>query len=405
MTVTVPEQLRPLRQPIFAMLWSATVLANLGFWLQDITMSWLMADLTVSPAQIALLPVAMQLPIFLLSLPAGALADRTDLRRFLLITQSLLVLLILGFSALLAFGTVSIMTILLFAFASGTIMAVSAPARQAVLPSIVEQQDLRSAVMLSAIGYNASRAVGPMIGGLLLAAFGPLIAMLSYAGSCVLVALALLKWRPKTIAQKPSTSFTHDIREGVRHVLTRPDLRGGLLATLVFFVLISPVWAFLPLIAKGYAKENTEIFSMFLMSIGVGAVIGGFIKRLINSKTFSMTLRNGVFITAVAMALIATVDNIAVALFGFFSVGLGWIAVGGGVNAYVLTRADAAYRARAISFMMIVLAGGLSIGSLFWGQIAQIIGANGAMLSGGVLLALLGVYLHVRPFTETPSPA
>ncbi|HEY4545447.1 MAG TPA: MFS transporter [Pedomonas sp.] len=399
------DQLRPLRQPVFAMLWSATVLANLGFWLQDITMSWLMADLTVSPAQIALLPVATQLPIFLLSLPAGALADRTDLRRFLLTTQTLMIMLILGFAATLAFGAVSIGTILLFAFASGTLMAISAPARQAVLPSIVEQQDIRAAVMLSAIGYNASRAVGPMIGGILLAIFGPFLAMLSYAGSCILVGLALLNWRPTTSRQIPSTSFAGDMMAGTRHVLYRADLRSGLLATFVFFLLVSPVWAFLPLIAKGYAKEQTEIFSLFLMAIGTGAVIGGFIKKLTSSATFSQTLRNGVCITAVGMALIAGVSSIALSLLGFFIVGLGWIAVGGGINAFVLTEADAAYRARAISFVMIIFAGGLSLGSLLWGQAARHIGANGAMLAGGALLCMLAAYVHFRPLSPSRSLA
>lgn len=399
------DQLRPLRQPIFALLWSATVLSNLGFWLQDITLSWLITDLTVSPAQIALLPVAMQLPIFLLSLPAGALADRTDLRRFLLTTQTLLVLLIAGFAALLAFGIVTIEALLLFAFGSGTLMAVSAPARQAILPSIVEPEDVRPAVMLSAIGYNASRAVGPMIGGVLLSAFGPLFAMLSYAGSCVLVGFALLCWRPKKNATKPATSFTSDVMAGIRHVLHRPDLRGGLLATLIFFLLVSPVWAFLPLIAKGYAKGQSEIFSLFLMAVGTGAVIGGFIKRLTSSSTLSQTLRNGVCITAFGMLLVATVDNAALALLGYFTVGLGWIAVGGGINAFVLTRADAAYRARAISFMMIVLAGGLSLGSLFWGQAARLIGANGSMLAGGLLLASLAAYVHLRPLNEARAPA
>lgn len=399
------DQLRPLRQPVFAMLWSATVLANLGFWLQDITMSWLMADLTLSPALISLLPVAMQLPIFLLSLPAGAWADRTDLRRFLLTTQALMTLLILGFAITIALGKVTIGTILLFAFSSGTLMAISAPARQAVLPSIVEQQDIRAAVMLSAIGYNASRAVGPMIGGILLAIFGPFLAMLSYAGSCILVGLALLSWHPRTITQAPTTSFLSDIRAGTRHVLYRADLRSGLFATFVFFLLVSPVWAFLPLIAKGYAKEQTEIFSLFLMAVGTGAVIGGFIKKLTNGATFSHTLRNGVCVTAFGMILIASVDIIALSLLGFFTVGLGWIAVGGGINAFVLTEAEAAYRARAISFVMIIFAGGLSIGSLFWGQAARHIGAHGAMLAGGLMLCALAAYLHFRPLNRSRALA
>lgn len=395
------DQLRPLRQPVFAMLWSATVFANLGFWLQDITMGWLIADLTISPAQIALLPVATQLPIFLLSLPAGALADRTDLRRFLLITQTIMILLIFGFSVMLALGTVTIGTILLFAFASGTLMAISAPARQAVLPSIVEQQDIRAAVMLSAIGYNASRAVGPMIGGFLLALFGPFLTMLTYAGSCILVGLALLNWRPKESVRKPSASFASDMMAGTRHVLHRADLRSGLLATFVFFLLVSPVWAFLPLIAKGYAKEQSEIFSLFLMSVGTGAVIGGFSKRLTSSATFSQTLRNGVSITALGMILIAGVDTIALSLLGFFTVGLGWIAVGGGINAYVLTEAEAPFRARAISFVMIIFAGGLSLGSLAWGQAASHIGANGAMLTGAVMLCTLAAYVHFRPLSQS----
>lgn len=393
--VAMRERLRPLRQPAFALLWSATVLSNLGFWVQDITLGWVLSDLTLSPALIALLPFAAQLPIFLLSLPAGAFADRTDLRRFLLTTQSLLIALVFTFAILLALDAITIPIILFYACASGTLMAIAAPARQAVLPSMVAQEDIRSAVMLSAMGYNASRAVGPMIGGFILAFFNPTVAMMCYGISCVLVAMALLRWTPPPRVPRDRSTMMSDMKAGFNHVISRPELRNALAGSFLFFLLISPIWAFIPIIAKAYSQSNTAIFGLFLMAIGIGSVLGGFSKTLVNEH-FPSCLKYGCMITAIGMIAISVFSNLYLALGAFFVVGVGWIAVGGGINAFILSEAEPKFRARAISLVMIVFAGGLSFGSLVWGIIATHITVSGALIASALCLITLAGFSHFR---------
>ena len=126
--------LRPLRQRTFALLWSATLLSNLGFWVQDLTLSWLIAGLTSSPSLVALVPAAAMLPTFIFSLPAGAFGDAVDRRKFLIAAQILFVLFITGFAIIVGLGQLTITILVGFAFIHGTLAAITSPTRQAILP-------------------------------------------------------------------------------------------------------------------------------------------------------------------------------------------------------------------------------------------------------------------------------
>lgn len=388
--------LRPLRQRSFALLWGATLLSNLGFWIQDITLGWLIAGLTTSPAQVALVPAAAMLPMFLFSLPAGALGDAVDRRTFLLLMQAGVVILLLLFAAAVALDRITIGGILLFALVSGTINAFAGPSRQAVLPSLVPAADVRGAVMLSAIGYNGSRAVGPMIGGFILASFGALAAILTYMASCVAVGAAILAWRQPPIAKKAKTPVLANMIDGLRYVFQRRELRGALLTTGLYFVAVSPLWAFAPLVAKRFADGDSSIFGLFMMSIGAGAVLGGFSKRLAGTRGFDRSLALGSTLSAVALALIAAADQIGWSLLGCFIAGLGWIGVSASINSFMLVEAEPTFRARAIAVVMIVFSGGLALGSLLWGQVGRLIGIGPAFAFGAAALAAVAIWAMVR---------
>jgi MFS family permease len=385
------DLLRPLRQPMFARMFGATLFANVGFWAQDVTLGWLVASITNSPSLVSIVAASAMLPTFLLALPAGAIGDAVDRRAFLIITQSLVVLLVLALATTIWFDRISATVLILFALASGILIAVSGPTRQAVLPSIVGKEDLPGAVQLSSIAFNGSRAFGPMIGGLVLAAFGPVVAILSYAVGCVGVLLVFVSWRgapPKPV----QTQKLHEaLVSGLRYVYGRRDLRDALLLTGIFFLIIAPLWAFAPLVARRFAAGDTRIFGMFMTCLGAGAALGGLILRPAQRQDFGPSFRNGCLFSTVALGLIAFSQHLPLTLLGFLIAGFGWIGVTAGINGFTLLTADPAYRSRVISLVLIVYAGGLSIGSLIWGQFASLTGTATAFGVGSVLMAALAV--------------
>ena len=379
---------RPLRRPVFSRLWGATMLAHLGFWVQDTTLGWLIVGLTASPQQVALVPVAAMLPMFLLALPAGALGDMVDRRRLLLVTQTFLVLALAIFVAALLADAVTIGGVLLFALVSGTLNALSGPSRQSILPQLVPKDEVRAAVTLGAIGFNASRAIGPMVGGVLLAALGAPAALAAYAISCVLVALAIASWREE---RQPTGELRlgRDLVAGLRYMFGTPTLRNALLLSTAFFVAIAPLWAFLPLVAKGFANGDSGIFSLFMMAVGSGAVIGGFSGHLNGRNGFLPSFRNGALVAAAGLTVTGLATTMVPTLVGLFLAGLGWIGVSAGINTHVLLESETAFRSRAIALTMVAFAGGLALGSTVWGQIARLIGVAGSYEASAAILTAL----------------
>jgi predicted MFS family arabinose efflux permease len=387
--------LQPLRQRTFALLWGATLLSNLGFWVQDLTMGWLIAGLTSSPSLVALVPAAGMLPTFLFSLPAGAFGDAVDRRRFLITVQVFFVALLAVFAVMVGLDRIDVWGVIGFAFVHGTLAAISSPTRQAILPSIVDAENVRGAVMLSAIGYNGSRAVGPMLGGIILAYFGPVAAIASYAVSCLLVCLVLFAWRHQPQPRGPLRFYDQSVA-GMRYVWANAGMRRSLTLTGVYFLAVSPLWAFAPLIAKQFTHGNTRIFGLFLMALGLGAVIGGLNRRLTASSRFGVVLGAGALFSSIALAIIGLSHSMPLTLGGFFIAGLGWIGVSAGINSHMLLEAQPDYRSRVISMVLIVFSGGLGLGSFLWGQVAQHIGLGASFLLGALALLGLGAIALLR---------
>src|SRR5918911_678259 len=189
----------PLRRPVFRSLWIALVASNTGTWMQTVGAAWLMTSLTPSPLLVALMQTATSLPVFLVGLPAGALADIVDRRKLLLATQALMLLAALALGLLTVAGLTTAWTLLALTFLLGLGAALNAPAWQAIIPDLVERQQLASAVALNAAGFNVARAVGPALGGFVVAATGPAAAFLLNAASYLGVSAAIYRWRPTQV--------------------------------------------------------------------------------------------------------------------------------------------------------------------------------------------------------------
>jgi len=162
----------PFRHPTFAYLWVATVIANIGSWMFNVASAWLMTNLNPDPFIVSLVQVASSLPMFLFALPAGALADVVDRRRFLIVGMVANTVLSAIYAALVSLGVAGAINLLVFTFLIGAASALFAPAWASVLPQLVPKEDLESAIAANSVGFNVSRAVGPLLGGIVLAAFG-----------------------------------------------------------------------------------------------------------------------------------------------------------------------------------------------------------------------------------------
>src|SRR5262245_39733790 len=242
---------RPLRYPLLRSLWIASVASNLGTWLQSVGASWLMTTLTPSTVQVALVQAATSLPMFLLALPGGALADVLDRRRLLIATQGWMLAAAAGLGLLTALGGVTPGLLLLFTFLPRPGPALNGPAWQAILPELVPREDLPEAIVLNSVGFNIARAAGPAIGGLIVAASGPAATFLLNAVSFLGVLFVLLRWRrPTEESVLPAERFLGAMRSGVRYVRHAPELIAVLWRGSSFVFCGSALWALLPVVAR-----------------------------------------------------------------------------------------------------------------------------------------------------------
>src|SRR4051794_38009976 len=192
----------PLRRPVFRSMWSASVASNIGTWMQSVGAAWLMTSLTTSPLLVALMQTATSLPVFLVGLPAGALADVVDRRKLLLVTQAWMLLVALVLGVLTLVGVISAWSLLLLTFLMGLGGALSAPAWQAIIPDLVDREELAPAVALNAAGFNLARAVGPALGGFVVAVAGAGATFLVNAASFLAVLGAIYRWRPPQVVSE-----------------------------------------------------------------------------------------------------------------------------------------------------------------------------------------------------------
>jgi len=388
--------LSPLREPLFRSLWIAAVISYTGSWMQSVATGWLMTSLTSSPMWVALVQMAVSLPVLLIALPAGALADIVDRRKFLLFTQSIMVAAagILGIMTLT--HTVNPQILLVFTFLLGVGAVMNDPAWQALTPDLVPPAKLPAAVALNSAGFNIARAVGPAIGGLVIASCqgtftGSGRAFLINAVSFFGVIMFLYRWRPATERQNGGTKFTDAITIGLRYARQEPRIRCILIRTLVFSLFASAFWALLPLIARKFGPEG---FGAMLAFFGVGALAGAGVLALARRRVSpDAIIAAATLVFAIALIGLVRATTLFAASTFSAAAGLAWIGTLATLNTSAQTAAPSWVRARVISMYVLVLQGGLALGSFGWGVVAENAGVPftltvaAAALAAGLLLA------------------
>jgi MFS family permease len=407
----------PLRQRLFRNLWLATIVANIGTWMQDVGAGWLMTSLSSSPSLVALIEAADSLPVMLLALPAGALADIIDRRRLLIFVQGYL-LVVAAVLALLAFaGFVSAWGLIGFTFLLGVGAAVASPAWSAIVPELVPPGDLASAVALNSVGVNVSRAIGPAIAGVLVAAVGPWLVFAINAFSYIGIIAVLLSWRREhRRSTLPTERFLGAIRVGVRFVMHTPDLQAVLIRGLAFFVFASATWALFPLVVRKELGRGPEVYGVLLTCIGVGAVAGAMVLPKIRARFPRDAVVAGASVLyAVAALMLAYVRDVPLLMVAMLATGVAWIAVLSALQIAAQTTLPEWVRARGLSAFVVVFFGGMALGAVLWGQVATHLSITSALTAAGIgmivaVVATLRVHLggaQIRDFSpsmEWPAP-
>ena len=379
--------LAPLREPLFRSLWIAAVISYTGSWMQNVATGWLMTSLTSSPMWVSLVQVALSLPVLLIALPAGALADMMDRRKFLLVTQSSMVAAagILGLLALTGKCTPQLLLILTFLLGVGAVM--NDPGWQALTPDLVPPSKLASAVALNSAGFNMARAVGPALGGLVIALTSSGVAFLLNAASFLGVILFLYKWKPADHEPRPAgITFGGAIKIGMRYARQESRIRAVLVRTLLFSLFASSFWALLPLIASRFGAEG---YGMMLASFGVGALIGAALLAPARTRlSFDHLILIATFIFAIALCGLVRSDTLFFSSLFAAAAGLGWIMMLASLNFVAQASCPGWVRARIISMYVLVLQGGLAIGSAVWGVLASHSGVKSTLtIAAAALIA------------------
>jgi predicted MFS family arabinose efflux permease len=385
--------------------------------MQNAAAGWLMTSLSPDPFEVALVQAVGTLPMFLFSLPAGALADIVDRRRFIIAVQIAGVALVILFAVLVWFDWVTPNRLLVLLFLSGIAAILAAPAWQAIVPDLVPKKDLSAAIALNGAGFNISRAVGPALAGPTIAALGMAAPFWLNALSTLAVIVALAWWKgAEPIAQSlPAEHFRNAIRSGLRYARYNPQLRATLIRSAGFFPFASVYWALLPLLARGQIGGGPELYGVLLGAIGAGAVIGAFALRMKARLDADGIVIAATIVTGVALALFAAARDPATALAACVLAGISWIAVIATLNVSAQLALPGWLRGRGLAVFATVQFAGLAAGSAVWGQAAQAIGLPAAHIVAAIALVGLipllrrwklqtGAGLDLAPSMHWPAP-
>jgi MFS family permease len=403
--MSLPTALAPLQGPVFRGLWFAWLAANLTMWMNDVAAAWLMTTLTTSPVMVALVSTASTLPVFLLGLPSGALADILDRRRYFAATQLWVSLNALVLAGLALAGALTAPVLLLLTFTNGIGLALRWPVFAAIVPSIVSRAEMPAALALGGIAMNLSRVVGPAIAGALLAAASPAAVFVLNTLLAGAAFVLVLRWRsePRTSAL-PGERFVGAMRAGLVYTLQSPRLKVVLLRVFLFFLQASALMALLPLVASGLHGGGPGTFTLMLSCVGVGAITAALLfPRLRARFDRDQFVRFGTVALALLSAAIVLWPELWLALPAMALVGMCWISVANSLTVSAQIAMPNWVRARGMSIYQMALMGGSAAGSLVWGQVADWVSVRGAVLAAagfGVLVLLATRKLTVEGEAE-----
>ncbi|MGX9424346.1 MULTISPECIES: MFS transporter [Bradyrhizobium] len=394
--------LAPLRHSVFRRIWLASLLSNLGILIQGVGAAWAMTQMTSAADKVALVQTALMLPVMLISMPAGAIADMHDRR---IVAMVSLLIALVGATVLTALAWLDLVTpniLLALCFIVGSGMALFGPAWQSSVNEQVPPETLPAAVALNGISYNIARSFGPAIGGIVVAAAGAVAAFALNALFYLPLLIVLFLWdRVSEPSRLPRERLNRAIVSGMRYINHSPSIKIVLTRTLVTGIIGGSVSALMPLVARDLLHGGAQTYGIMLGAFGMGAVLGalniGEVRKRMSGeaavRVCAISMAGA--IAAVAISKLAVVTAAALVLAGAV-----WMTAIALFNIGVQLSAPRWVAGRSLAAFQAAIAGGIAIGSWGWGRLTDAAGVEIALLVSAALMLLsplLGLWLRMPP--------
>lgn len=392
----------PLRERTFRRIWSASVLSNFGQLIQGVGAAWEMTRLTSSPSMVALVQTALMLPLMLVAVPAGAIADMFDRRKIALTGLTFATICALTLTTIAMFDLTTPWVLLCFSSLIGVGVALYGPAWQASVSEQVKAEQLPAAVGLASVSYNIARSFGPAIGGLIVLSAGATAAFAVNALMYLPLTVAFFLWRREQVpARLPPERLHRAIISGARYAIHSPPIRIVLIRAFTLGLAAASISALTPLVARNLLAGNASTFGLLLGANGVGAVVGALVVSEVRNR---LRPENAVRLCAVVASLmigvIALSTNIVLTATALSITGAAYMLNIALLNVGVQLSAPRWVTARAIAWFQASLTGGIAIGAWIWGMIASDWGVSNALIASGITLLftpLIGLLLPMPP--------
>ena len=404
---SVPDQASaspasPFSIPVFRAIWFASLASNFGGLIQSVGAAWMMTSLSASPLLIALVPAATTLPIMLLSLWAGAVADNLERRKVMIACQAFMLLVSALLAATAWAGWMTPWLLLGFTFLLGCATAINGPAWQASVGDMVPRSILPSAVAMNSMGFNLARSVGPALGGVIVAAAGAAAAFVTNAVSYLGLLVVLARWRPELPPKLlPRERLGVAMLAGLGYVAMSPKIKLVLLRAGIFGLGAAAVSALMPLVASDLLGGGALTFGVTSGAFGFGAVLGALSSRRLRTRySVEAIVRSAALALAIGTALTGASTWLWVALPGYMLAGAGWVLALSTFNVSVQMSAPRWVVARAVALYQMVAFGGMAGGAWLFGWVAEQDGVVTALYTAAAVqfvAALLGLW---RPLPQ-----
>ena len=391
-TLTSSSAWAPLQNPLYRAFWFASLASNLGTWIHEVGAGWLMASLDPSPEMVAAVRTVMAAPIIFLAIPVGVLGDRIDRRRMLIGTQFVLCACTATLASLTFSDMITAKLLLVFTFVIGLGMVVHVPIWQASIPELVPKNQLARAVALGSISFNLARAVGPALGGILIAMAGVWTAFAINALSFAGVLTVLLSWKRARRESSRGLSFRLSMYQGLRYVAKTVAMRHTILGVVLFVLPGSALWSLLPLVAKQHLGWGASGFGFLVGCVGVGAVFAAWtLPHFQRRRGADQTIAIAMVGFAIGLATIANYTGTVIVCAATLLMGATWMMTLTTLNSTAQMTLPARMRARGMGCYLTAMAFSMTTGSILWGQLAEATSITTAQTTAAAILTITAV--------------
>jgi MFS family permease len=393
-----PSAWAPLRVPTFRTLWLVWLASNACMWMNDVAAAWQMTTLTSSPTLIALVQTASSLPVFLLGLPSGALADIVDRRRYFMVTQFWIATTAAVLFGVALAGHLTAPVLLVLVFANGIGLAMRWPVYAAILPEVVPRSQLGEALALNAVAVNTSRVVGPLIAGVVISAAGTEYVFALNCAVSIVSGVVLLRWKRETRPSVlPGERFIGAMRLGFQYVRESQGMKNALVRIASFFLHSTAVFALLPLVAKRFGPGGAQTYTLLLASMGLGAIATATqLPRLRAHWNRDDAAGVGSLGTGLAIVALAFAPYTWLAAVAMFAAGSAWILVANSVTIAAQLALPDWLRARGMSIYQMAIMGATALGAYIWGKLAELTSVPVSLAAGGASMVVVSLLIRSR---------